>query len=89
MKERMIGVVNGALKDAFDFVPLDKAIKVSEELLAHDVMPIIRCENCSYGELASFSKRKGEPASPEKCYCNHHKCVTSPDYFCGFGKPKE
>ena len=89
MKEKMISTVNTVLKGEFDFVPLDKAIKVSEELIARDIVPITRCKNCVNGELSSFVKQIGEPASPEECYCNLHKCVQSPDYFCGFGKLKE
>lgn len=89
VNSKMISTVNSVLKGKFDYVPLNKAIKVAEELIARDIVPITRCKNCLNGELASFSKQIGEPASPEECYCNLHKCVQSPDYFCGFGKPKK
>ncbi len=34
MRDRMIDIVNAALKGHFDYVPLNKAISVSDELLA-------------------------------------------------------
>ena len=40
MKEKMIEMVNGALKEQFDFVPLAKAINVTEALIAKGVIAL-------------------------------------------------
>lgn len=38
MRDLMIDLVNGALKDHFDYVPLDTTIKVVDQLLANGVI---------------------------------------------------
>lgn len=38
MRDRLIELINKVLKEQFDFVPLDKAIKVADALLADGVI---------------------------------------------------
>lgn len=88
-REEIITTLNGVLKDQFDFVPLDKVIKIADALIANGVTIPTHCKDCVHGELASFEKQIGKEPSPESCYCSCHKRVTDPDYFCGSGRAKE
>jgi hypothetical protein len=89
-REEFITILNGALKDQFDFVPLCKAIKIADVLLTNGATIPVRCTSCLHGDRpTSYEKQTGKEPSPEKCYCNFHNCVVDPDYFCGFGKVKE
>ena len=63
------------------------ALLCADELIANGVMFVVPCEDCKHCELCYPEKQIGKEATPE-WYCKVHKCYYSPDYFCGYGEPK-
>lgn len=63
-RDTLIDVVNGILKDHFDYVPLDTAIKVADELIKKGVVNMERetmwvCSRC----LEAIESREGNQAT--------------------------
>ena len=62
MRDKIIDIVNGVLKDNFDYVPLDTSIKVADALIAsgitkevNDEKHLCVCERC----LMAIESREG------------------------------
>lgn len=52
-----------------------------------DVVEVVRCEKCKYGDVRTFSvTRDGEEQIA--CYCNIKKKVTELDSYCPSGERK-
>ena len=83
MRERLIELIQDATHGcAKNWVEI-----VADHLLAHNVMEVVRCENCKRGEVCIVSKTidgKEEIA----CYCNLTKTVMDIDGYCSSGKRK-
>ena len=47
-----------------------------------DVVPVVRCKNCEYGEI-------DDPDFPDQYFCHSHGCDWNEgDHFCSNGKEK-
>lgn len=57
MKDLLIDVLNGALKNHFDYVPLDATIKVADQLLAEGVI----VPPCKIGDTAYVLMKTDRP----------------------------
>lgn len=63
-RDELIDIVNGILKDHFDYVPLNTAIKVADALIEKEVVKMSEenlrvCEHC----LAAIESREGNQAT--------------------------
>lgn len=63
-RDELIDIVNGILKDHFDYVPLNTAIKVADALIEKEVVKMERekmwvCDHC----LAAIESREGNQAT--------------------------
>ena len=52
-----------------------------------DVVEVVRCEKCKYGDVSTFSMTK-DGQEEIACYCNLKKKVTDVDSYCPSGERK-
>lgn len=55
-----------------------------EHLSSTDIIPVVRCKNCRFGEDAS----KEVHAEMVKCKAHYTKVLQQPDFYCALGRPK-
>lgn len=56
-----------------------------EDIPAADVIEIVRCKNCKYGDVSVFSKTR-DGQEDVACLCNLKKRVTDVDSYCPSGR---
>ena len=64
---------------------IDKALKIIQEAPSADVVEIVRCEKCKYGDVSIISKAK-DGEEDIACYCTLKKVVTNIDSYCPSGR---
>lgn len=53
-----------------------------------DVVEVVRCGKCKYGDVGVFSKTK-DGQEDIACYCNLKKKVTDIDWYCPNGERRD
>ena len=62
---------------------LYRDIRIVNEQPAADVVPVVRCKDCKYGEV-------DEPEDfPDQYYCHEGCGWNKGDFFCSYGERKE
>lgn len=64
------------------------AVAIVREIEKADVVEVVRCEKCKYGEVAVFS-RTIDGEERKACYCNLENKVTSVDWYCPSGERRD
>lgn len=64
---------------------LEYCRKELERTPTADVVEVVRCEKCKYGDVSIFSRTK-DGQEEIACYCNLKKVVTYVDSYCPSGK---
>ncbi len=87
MRNKLIDILNGILKDNFDYVPLDKTIKIADALLENDLIKddkvykteianrmctMRRCTKCN-GEFLSIAGYNNCPKCGAKIRETHYE----------------
>lgn len=75
-------------KMGYDFVKEMGLIqRIIEKAPAADVVEVVRCKDCEYGE-ADYGW-DGKIITPFQYRCNYEDTWNRPDHYCGYGKKKE
>ncbi len=63
-------------------------IELVEDQPTADVVEVVRCEKCKYGDVSTISKTK-DGQEDIACYCNLKKVVTDVDGYCSSGEQRQ
>ena len=96
MRDRLINLISGAGYDYDDFIEEshERGLSVTEDfeewcadyLIANDVVPVVRCEQCKFYEEVEYY-HPTEKAS--KNVCRLIKRQMQPDDYCSYGERKD
>lgn len=66
-------------------IPLGDVIDVVYDISTADVVEVVRCRKCKYGDVSVHSRTK-DGQEEIACYCNLKKAVTDVDGYCSSGE---
>lgn len=65
-----------------------RAIRYVDRIPTADVVEVVRCEKCKYGDVSIISKAK-DGEEDIACYCTLKKVITNIDSYCPSGRRRD
>lgn len=69
-------------------IPLTDLVDVFAEIPTADVVEVVRCEKCKYGDVSCHA-RTIDGKETIACYCNLKNKVTDVDDYCSSGERRD
>ena len=75
-------LLNDFLEIPQDYFSIADILFVIEHAYTADVVPVVRCKDCKYGEIDDME-------FPDQYFCKHNGCDwNNGDHFCSYGDRK-